>query len=287
MSLRHESSQSKAAPLPLSDNAADEARGAFDRATLLAEYIHTAAAELYEKAINSQTADATDDMHFTMVLEWAEELGETLENKLNVYRLLHPARRSTSAHSECPAPTAASIDLRSPSAFVRQLIEAVVTTIKLTEDRRVDYSATDDRKTFEALRPYLDGYTVADAGLLLPTIYAAGGLAADPPENDVESWAMGAVHMMLEDFLAEARASSPTCVEVRARIAGMCMDDSREHPSECAMNGIRERVRWDISDLRSNQFYGDTFGGTQPGEHYPNWLQRSEKRLQRYKAGGC
>jgi hypothetical protein len=66
MSLRHESSQSKAAPLPLSDNAADEARGAFDRATLLAEYIHTAAAELYEKAINSQTADATDDMHFTL-----------------------------------------------------------------------------------------------------------------------------------------------------------------------------------------------------------------------------
>jgi hypothetical protein len=102
-----------------------------------------------------------------------------------------------------------------------------------------------------------------------------------PPENDVESWAMGALHMVLEDFLAEARASSPACVEVRARVVGMCMDDSREHPSECAMNGMREMIHWDISDLRSNQFYGEGFGG-QPDEECPAWVTRAG-----YKARGC
>jgi hypothetical protein len=78
----------------LSENAAQEARDAFDRTTLLAEYIHTAASELYEKAINAQSADATDDMHFTMVLEWAEEIQEALRSKLNVYQLLRPAKKA-------------------------------------------------------------------------------------------------------------------------------------------------------------------------------------------------
>jgi hypothetical protein len=287
MSLRQQPlpTQASTTTCALSENAVQEARDAFDRATLLAEYIHTAASELYEKAIKAQSADATDDMHFTMILEWAKGIEEALESKLNVYQLLRPAKEAM-RHVECQCATRAPAVLRSPTALVRELIEAVVPTVKL-HDGRVDYGAKDDRKTFEALRPLLGSYTVADAGLLLQMIYAAGGLVRDPPENDVESWAMGVVHIMLEDFLAEARASSPECVEVRARIVGMCMDDSREHPSECAMNGMRERVRWDISDLRSECFYGETFGGTSDDERYPAWLEKSAKRLERYEAGGC
>jgi hypothetical protein len=225
-------------------------------------------------------------MHFTMILEWSAAIQKALEDKLNVYELLRPAKEGM-RHVECQCAPRAPAVLRAPTALVRELIAAVVPTVKLHEDGRVDYGAKDDQKTFEALRPLLGSYTVADAGLLLQMIYAAGGLVRDPPENDVESWAMGAVHIMLEDFLAEARASSPECVEVRARIVGMCMDDSREHPSECAMNGMREMVRWDLSDLRSECFYGETFGGTSGDERYPAWLEKSAKRLERYKAGGC
>lgn len=292
MSLRTEDASSRQAdrPLPASprEDAHDLAFQAFDRVSQHSAFIRTAAGQLYEWAMKKGSPDDREDMLFTAILEWAKGIHEVLETDLNVYQLLHPEQRQEPARKAPQITESVPPTVCSPAAFVRRLIDAVVPTIQLTEAGGVDYRATDDRKTFEALRPFLQGYTVADVGLLLPMIYAAGGLVRDPPENDVKTSAMGAVHMMLEDFLAEARATSPECVEVRARIVGMCMDDdSREHPSECAMNGIRKRIKWDISDLRSNCFYGDTFGGTHSEERYPSWLQKSTERLDLYKAGGC
>jgi len=173
-----------------------------------------------------------------------------------------------------------------PAAFVRQLMDAVVGVMPFDNRGEPDSQPgpVEMRTTFSVLEPFLATYTVTDVGLLLNMVYASWALQRNARASDVDGEAIGRIQSLLEDFLADAHASTPECTEVRAYFLGMCMDDAYNHPSDCTIEGLRSQIHWDISDLRSGHFDGETFGGRCQGDEYPLWLKRSIKRVERYKA---
>jgi hypothetical protein len=137
----------------------------------------------------------------------------------------------------------------------------------------------DDQWAFRILKPLIGNYTVADAAMLLAALYAHGSTA-----DEFECDAAFRLRSVLEAFVGQARISTATCAETRAYIAAMPTDEDKEHASEFTITCIRERICWDLRDVRDGKFHGEQFAGS-PFNKMPNWLDDHEKRFEIWKAG--
>lgn len=183
----------------------------------------------------------------------------------------HAQFRVTPARKPAPSPEALQF---SPQGIVDQLVAAVLPLIdEPGNDKRPGKT---DLDVIQALSPLIGHITVETAVFLYGLIDMAEtvldqgkGLQADRRLD-----ALTVVKWILEDFASYARASSPACAAARVSLALIKSADehfTEDHNDE----GIRRSLKWDIQDMRSNDFCGETFTEAYPAE--PRWLQSKQR----------
>ena len=174
-----------------------------------------------------------------------------------------------------------------PTEFVSQLVAAVVPTVDTSKEGWSLNPAPEDEMfhCYRALVPFLGDFTVADAALLLPMLYAASDCDLRDPGSDEDLYfeARGRIRDLVEDFISDAAASTPACVSARAYILNLPADNKYCHPSEFNVEGMKSIVKRDIERLRSGRFNGQTFGAGRHKE-MPDWFHNSTRRLDEFKS---
>jgi hypothetical protein len=189
------------------------------------------------------------------------------------------AKRTTNGHMHCARQQMAG-DVFSPTGFVRKVSDAVSPLMAASGERLRDDVG---RVTLaQALMPLFGSFTIADAVFAATILRAAFRVLPDQMPSGKVCRSHGAlfeVAELLEDFVAEARASGPDCVHARAYLLEWAEEDDLEL---CDHNklAIAKAIVRDSHDLRNGRFRGEKFGGVPEGRIRVFWLYNVVERFE-------
>jgi hypothetical protein len=144
----------------------------------------------------------------------------------------------------------------SPSAFVEQVIEAVLPFVNVDGDN-VKEGGT-DAQIVETLKPLFGGFTVHDAVIAHFMLEPDSNADADDCEGDSpRQHALYEARTALVNFITNARASSPECAVTRIYFA-----EDEGDADEATHANFLQAVAGDVRHFRSGRFKGQRFGHT-------------------------
>lgn len=178
-----------------------------------------------------------------------------------------PAKRCTKKRSAMPK-------FSNPTELVERILQAIKPTLgDEGEMESMPVSA-------KALASVVGDYTVADA------VYAISLLKVAIRTTDGEAWelegggrcsrsdALCSALFILEDFASTARSSGPSCVSARAYLLETAAEDATLGEQHIAARSMLQ----DTANLRSGDFWGETFSGCTEPAGCPWWLMKATER---------
>jgi hypothetical protein len=155
--------------------------------------------------------------------------------------------------------TAATVQPFSPSAFVEQVIQAVLPFTDARGDNRKE--GVTDSQLVEALKPLFGGFTVHDAVIAHFMLDPDSNTDVDDREGEGDNprkHALYEAREILIRFITNAWASSPECAVTRIYLAEKEEDDLNDAPDSSLMQVMRDDVR----SVRTGRFRGQRFAHT-------------------------